>query len=493
MGWAVRELQKMKRFLLFLGLVAVGWAGPPDCIQKYRFTNITLEPTDGIVVYAISGATSTVAYNNKNVACSAWSFSYNSQGLSAVSMVLQSAPTTSTGAVGTFVTFAGTTVTGTNPASATTSAIFNATGYYPWIRIQLASSTGTGSVDVTLYGWVSPAYIAAVGGGVGVGAANIMCNAVGPVTTIACDITSLGLTAATLNTLNWDCWAGTGSDGNGPTGTLTALAATLASRSTTSVTPTFSSSSNVGCVFNSNGGAGATGPTGPTGPTGSTGSTGATGGAGATGSVGATGTTGVTGATGAAGTGNPAGGANAVQATNGSGNFTDSGCTGSSGQLQCSGGFTTGVTPPTVTGGTAGGFFGNEGTAPTGGFPATGVDGCYFDSTAHWTLCSQNNGSLFRMAVTVASGTATLGTSAIASGACATVVTVSATGVATTDVIEAGFNGDPTAVTGYTPTANGMLSIIPYPTANNMNVKVCNNTNASITPGAITLNVRVAR
>ena len=95
--------------------------------------------------------------------------------------------------------------------------------------------------------------------------------------------------------------------------------------------------------------------------------------------------------------------------------------------------------------------------------------------------------------ITVASGTSALGTGAISSATCATVVTTAATGTLTTDVITAGFNGDPTAVTGYTPSTSGMLSIVSYPTANNVNFKVCNNTLASITPGAITLNWRVAR
>lgn len=94
---------------------------------------------------------------------------------------------------------------------------------------------------------------------------------------------------------------------------------------------------------------------------------------------------------------------------------------------------------------------------------------------------------------TIASGTATLGTSAIASGTCATVVTATATGTATTDTLTASFNGDPTAVTGYIPSTSGMLTIISYPTANTANFKVCNNTSASITPGAITINWRVVR
>jgi hypothetical protein len=96
-------------------------------------------------------------------------------------------------------------------------------------------------------------------------------------------------------------------------------------------------------------------------------------------------------------------------------------------------------------------------------------------------------------AITIGSGTAALGTSAIASGACATAVTVSATGVATTDTIQADFNGDPTGITGYIPSTSGILTVIKYPTANNVNFKVCNMTSASITPGAVTLNWKVVR
>lgn len=91
----------------------------------------------------------------------------------------------------------------------------------------------------------------------------------------------------------------------------------------------------------------------------------------------------------------------------------------------------------------------------------------------------------------IASGTAAMGTSAITAGTCATVVTVSAPGVVTTDVVAVGFNGDPTATTGYLPTA--MLTLVPYPTANNINVKACNLTGSSITPAALTLNWRVDR
>jgi len=94
---------------------------------------------------------------------------------------------------------------------------------------------------------------------------------------------------------------------------------------------------------------------------------------------------------------------------------------------------------------------------------------------------------------TIASGTKALATSAISSGTCSSAQTSSATGTLTTDNIVADFNADPTGVTGYSPTTNGMLTIIKYPTADTVNFKVCNNTSASVTPGAITLNWRVVR
>jgi hypothetical protein len=94
---------------------------------------------------------------------------------------------------------------------------------------------------------------------------------------------------------------------------------------------------------------------------------------------------------------------------------------------------------------------------------------------------------------TIASGTVTLGTSAIASGACATAVTVSASGVASTDAITWTPNASIKAVTGYAPSTSGGLSIAMYPTANNVTADVCNWSSGSITPGAVVLNFRVVR
>jgi hypothetical protein len=108
----------------------------------------------------------------------------------------------------------------------------------------------------------------------------------------------------------------------------------------------------------------------------------------------------------------------------------------------------------------------------------------YSDGSNYWTLPGPGP-------ITIASGTAALGTSAISSGACGTATTVSAPNVVTTDRIKPSFQGDPTSTTGYTPSA--MLTIVPYLTSGNVNFKQCNLTGSSITPSALTINWDVQR
>ena len=93
----------------------------------------------------------------------------------------------------------------------------------------------------------------------------------------------------------------------------------------------------------------------------------------------------------------------------------------------------------------------------------------------------------------VASGTSAMGTSSISSGACATVVTTTASGALTSDNLVANPTADPTGVTGYAPSATGSLYIQAYITSGNVNFKVCNNTSGSLTPSALTMQWRVLR
>ena len=88
---------------------------------------------------------------------------------------------------------------------------------------------------------------------------------------------------------------------------------------------------------------------------------------------------------------------------------------------------------------------------------------------------------------TIASGTATLGKDAIAAKTCATVVTIAAAGVATTDAISYSFNAAPSGA--YT----AGLSVQSYVTPGNVNFLVCNPTTESLRPPGAGLNWRVTR
>ncbi len=107
---------------------------------------------------------------------------------------------------------------------------------------------------------------------------------------------------------------------------------------------------------------------------------------------------------------------------------------------------------------------------------------------------SINGASAVNLGMVIASGTATLGTSAIKSGNCATVVTMSATGATTSNNIIADFTADPAGLTGYGVDPNGVLRIYKYITRDKVNFKVCNPATsgvASVTPSAATLHWQV--
>jgi hypothetical protein len=80
-----------------------------------------------------------------------------------------------------------------------------------------------------------------------------------------------------------------------------------------------------------------------------------------------------------------------------------------------------------------------------------------------------------------------LPTTAIAANTCTTTATVTMTGLATTSAFSTAFATNPNAVTGWG--ASGGLTFTAFPTANTLNWSVCNQTAASITPGALSLNV----
>lgn len=100
----------------------------------------------------------------------------------------------------------------------------------------------------------------------------------------------------------------------------------------------------------------------------------------------------------------------------------------------------------------------------------------------------------------ICSGTIVLPTSAVASGgkfgaSSSTPLQTACAGMLTSDNVTLTFNADPTGTTGYAPSATGGLTIIAYPDAGggNIDLYLVNDTNASVTPGAATVNYRVLR
>jgi hypothetical protein len=78
--------------------------------------------------------------------------SYTNTGFTALSLAFQNAPDVS-GVAGTFVAFAGAIVSGVNPNVNTFQNSSNFKGYYPWLRVQLATVTGSGRVRGVMYGY----------------------------------------------------------------------------------------------------------------------------------------------------------------------------------------------------------------------------------------------------------------------------------------------------------------------------------------------------
>lgn len=153
----------MKRLVFLLVCAAAAMAQNnqvlirPDCQIPFTFTS--------------TGTTSTL--DNRQGGCTFWTVTYSSTGFSAISLVLQSAPNSS-GVPGAWTTFAGATISvGVNPNVATTQAFTQLVGYNPFVRMNLASATGSGTVVGFAYGCRTPGCGAGGTGGGGGATSNV--------------------------------------------------------------------------------------------------------------------------------------------------------------------------------------------------------------------------------------------------------------------------------------------------------------------------------
>jgi hypothetical protein len=138
----------MRILSLLLFGVSLLKAQAPPCIRTFNLT----------------AASSSAFLDNRQAGCTIWTLGYNSTGFSALSLTLQSA----SGALtpGTFVTYTGTTGTGSNPMTATTQSYSTFTGYVGWIQVNLSGLTGTGTVTGVLYGFRNAQTASAGGSGI---------------------------------------------------------------------------------------------------------------------------------------------------------------------------------------------------------------------------------------------------------------------------------------------------------------------------------------
>lgn len=127
---------------LLLSLSAFGQGSAPDCK----------------VDFVLTGASTATVLDNRGTFCDSWTVAYYSVGFtSTLSLLVQAAPATTTGVPGSWATFGGTVLAGANPLTSVVGGTLKLDGFYPFLRINLSSLTGSGTVRGRLYGWRSAA------------------------------------------------------------------------------------------------------------------------------------------------------------------------------------------------------------------------------------------------------------------------------------------------------------------------------------------------
>jgi hypothetical protein len=127
----------------------------PQCGKAQQATN-TLQQPDCIRPVLLTSTSAPSGFDNRQIGCDTWAFAYSATNMSALTVAVESATTSPTGTAGTYTTYVGSTVSGTNPATAITNAEWVGSGYVAWIRVKASVYTpvsGVGEIRGTLYGW----------------------------------------------------------------------------------------------------------------------------------------------------------------------------------------------------------------------------------------------------------------------------------------------------------------------------------------------------
>lgn len=160
-------------------------------LSAAAFGQTTITPDCAPKTYTLTTTGATVDVNNITTGCVTWTMEYQAVGFSAISLSFQGAPAatlTGTPTAGSYTNWGGTIANGVNPvivspgAGATrfTDVATAATqGYFAsFVRVNLTSITGTGTVTVTFYGYKTGAQSNNTGGGGGGGCTGLVAGEV---------------------------------------------------------------------------------------------------------------------------------------------------------------------------------------------------------------------------------------------------------------------------------------------------------------------------
>jgi hypothetical protein len=150
--------------LLLLGPICLAQTGTqPNCTLSFSLNSTHLTSSN---------------FNNTSTNCQTWTLTITSSiSVSGFTLTFKSAPAASNTAPGSFVTYAGSTVTGSNPMTAVgTSTFSNGTTAIPWVNLTASGITGAGTIIGVLQGWNTGN---AGGGGGGGGGCTDPCPVVG--------------------------------------------------------------------------------------------------------------------------------------------------------------------------------------------------------------------------------------------------------------------------------------------------------------------------
>ena len=139
--WQVSAL-----FLLSVMFTALDWVKPVHVVHAQAPVPCTIQGT-----FTASGTSAQI--DNRRTGCYQWRVNYASTGFSVISIQLEEAPDAG-GVPGTWAAFTGSSVVvdGSNPSTSTNSAIIGVHSAAAWVRLNLATATGTGQVTYQVWG-----------------------------------------------------------------------------------------------------------------------------------------------------------------------------------------------------------------------------------------------------------------------------------------------------------------------------------------------------